>query len=191
MREIARAVYEQGGVLATRLFDQPECRTILTRLQQDSNWQAALVDDLAEGKVRNKPRDRIAQTNSLTTLPDLCDRFCQAIASHLLPHLRQFYRSTAHTLVDLAVVRYAEGGMYRLHVDNEGPSSYRRFTVVCYLNDDLVGGETDFPEVDVRVKPQAGMAIGFPAEYRHASLPVQSGWKYVLVCWVMGPSRWI
>eukprot|EP00891_Asterochloris_glomerata_P005789 jgi/Astpho2/5789/fgenesh1_pg.00080_%23_48_t len=70
---------------------------------------------------------------------------------------------------------------------------FRQFTVLIYLNDDYTGGETDFPELNVRVKPARGKGVLFlnvDSSYgehplsRHAGLPVTSGTKYIANQWI-------
>ena len=57
-------------------------------------------------------------------------------------------------------------------------------TLMVYLNDDFVGGGTDFYHEDqtprLSVEPERGMALVFRHELLHAGAPVQRGRKYVL-----------
>jgi hypothetical protein len=70
------------------------------------------------------------------------------------------------------------------HVDAEDPTDKAHPVVsgVLYLNDDYEGGEIYFPEQDVKIKPEAGSLIMFPAyrPYFHHPLPVTSGSKYMV-----------
>lgn len=56
-------------------------------------------------------------------------------------------------------------------------------TVICYLNDDYVGGEITFPQFDIKIKPAAGDLIMFPSRYRHGVLQMHSGNRYSLPSW--------
>jgi hypothetical protein len=51
-------------------------------------------------------------------------------------------------------------------------------TVIVYLNDESVGGETLF--ADVSVKPEIGTALLFPHEVMHQGSQILSGVKWVL-----------
>jgi prolyl 4-hydroxylase len=99
------------------------------------------------------------------------------------------------------VARYQKGGFFRLHEDNSDdfnslPCGGRLGTLLVYLNDSFEGGETDFPQLGVRVAPVAGDAIYFNSVHMpiragwadkmrtnerscHAGLPVESGHKWI------------
>ena len=71
------------------------------------------------------------------------------------------------------------------HVDVGDYNSARRFLVMfLYLNDvpENGGGTTDFPKLDLRIRPVAGRMLIFPPtwQYRHAGRPIISGSKYIL-----------
>lgn len=94
----------------------------------------------------------------------------------------------------LTVLRYRPGQQFRLHSDalpNVG--NQRISTVLVYLNDGFVGGETIFPHHDLTVVPKAGDALifdnvdagGRPMDNaRHAGAPVTSGVKWLATRWI-------
>jgi prolyl 4-hydroxylase len=114
---------------------------------------------------------------------------------------------TGYPIVNLErphIVKYNVGGEYQPHHDffhpeqdyfkvqaERGGQRVRSFLI--YLNDDFSGGETEFPDLGVKIEPKRGKAIvwknvnekGMP-EYTslHAGLPVIEGVKYILVIWV-------
>lgn len=62
------------------------------------------------------------------------------------------------------VLRYAEGGQYRLHHDlllaqSRQPCGVRAATLFTYLTDVAEGGETVFPQLGLTVTPKAGRAL--------------------------------
>jgi prolyl 4-hydroxylase len=95
-----------------------------------------------------------------------------------------------------SILRYREGHFYQRHVDNlllasrfqevEQGIPTRDISVVGYLNDGFVGGETYFDRQDVTVKPEAGAVLVFPSYFTHphASLPVRQGQKYAFTSWL-------
>jgi predicted 2-oxoglutarate/Fe(II)-dependent dioxygenase YbiX len=95
-----------------------------------------------------------------------------------------------------SLLRYGPGDAYKRHVDNLLLASRfmelanniptRDISIVGYLNDNFEGGETLFDRQNIKVKPQAGSAIVFPAYYTHPhqSLPVTKGKKYAFTCWL-------
>lgn len=69
----------------------------------------------------------------------------------------------------------------------------RLFTLLVYLNDDFIGGETYFPNLDILIKPKKGRVLIFKnidengnnlRAAWHAGLPVASGRKYAVNIWV-------
>lgn len=95
-----------------------------------------------------------------------------------------------------SILRYQEGQFYKRHVDNLLLSSrleeadkgipIRDISVIGYLNEDFEGGETFFDRQNIKVKPQLGSVLVFPAYYTHPhqSLPVLKGQKYSFTTWL-------
>jgi len=99
----------------------------------------------------------------------------------------------------MQIVKYEEGQFYKLHHDQNSatwsPQGVRVYTFFMYLNDVDEGGETDFPQLKLTVKPRKGSAILWPSvlndapnatDHRtnHAALPVVKGTK-------LGANMWI
>lgn len=103
----------------------------------------------------------------------------------------------------LSVLHYAPGQQYLPHQDylppnalvsDEGRRSGQRVqTVFVYLNDVESGGETDFPDLGVRIAPKRGRAVLFrnllpdgqpDVRTRHAGLPVETGEKWLATLWI-------
>jgi predicted 2-oxoglutarate/Fe(II)-dependent dioxygenase YbiX len=84
-----------------------------------------------------------------------------------------------------SLLKYSGGEEYKLHYDTSGVMG-RVISAICYLNDDYEGGEIEFPNFNVKIKPQPGMLILFPSSfpYAHIAHPVTSGTKYALVTWI-------
>ena len=105
---------------------------------------------------------------------------------------------------ELQVVRYKPGGYYRPHYDAcdsrrencdrfNGDKGPRFITFIMYLNDDFDGGETYFPNIDQKVKPQKGKAAMFYntgedgavlEKALHGGLDVSNGDKWICNKWI-------
>jgi hypothetical protein len=83
------------------------------------------------------------------------------------------------------LLKYKGGQEYKAHYDG-GTNIGRCVSAICYLNDDYEGGELEFVNFKVKVKPEAGMMILFPSNYayRHIAHPVINGTKYAIVTWI-------
>ncbi|MEO1131537.1 MAG: 2OG-Fe(II) oxygenase [Cyanobacteria bacterium J06639_1] len=96
-----------------------------------------------------------------------------------------------------SILRYREGEFYKRHVDNLLLSSRqeevqrgvptRDVSIVGYLNQDFEGGETYFDRQNLKVKPQTGSVLVFPAfyTYPHQSLSVTRGIKFSFATWLL------
>jgi hypothetical protein len=62
----------------------------------------------------------------------------------------------------------------------------RIITYLWYLNDVEEGGETDFPDINIKVKPETGKLVLFPAtwDFPHCGkMPISSN-KYIVTGWL-------
>jgi prolyl 4-hydroxylase len=102
------------------------------------------------------------------------------------------------------IVKYNIGGEYKKHYDffNENTDYYtkevarggnRVFTSLFYLNDNFEGGETEFINLELRIKPETGKLIIWRnlnmdntnnMDSYHAGLPVTKGEKWISIIWV-------
>ena len=83
--------------------------------------------------------------------------------------------------------RYFKDAEMGPHADQADGNLSLRYSIVTYLNDDYEGGEIEFPNQSIKIKPVAGSSIIFPssAPYLHRSHKIISGKKY------MCPSFWL
>lgn len=102
------------------------------------------------------------------------------------------------------IVKYNLSGEYKEHHDFFHPNtSYyenhtknggqRIYSCLFYLNDNFEGGETFFPKINYKVKPEIGKLViwknlndDFTINYNslHAGLPVTNGEKWICIIWV-------
>jgi len=107
---------------------------------------------------------------------------------------------------DLQVVHYKPGTFYKAHWDACDPAidprcvedykkgGLRFATFLLYLNDDMEGGETDFPLMSKKVKPEKGKGVlffnleddlsGRRELSKHAGLPPTKGEKWMCNKWI-------
>jgi predicted 2-oxoglutarate/Fe(II)-dependent dioxygenase YbiX len=81
------------------------------------------------------------------------------------------------------LLKYGVGGHLPAHQD-QGVSS-RVLSSVMYLNDSYEGGEIEFVNSGVRIKPEAGSIIFFPSNflYVHEVYPITEGFRYSMPHW--------
>ena len=106
--------------------------------------------------------------------------------------------------------RYQTGQQYRHHhdffhggarfeADEMQRGGQRTWTAMIFLNEPREGGETDFPQLDLRLTPEVGTLVvwnnmgvdGTPnMRTLHAGMPVKRGIKHVITKWYrQGPWR--
>lgn len=81
------------------------------------------------------------------------------------------------------LLRYKESGHLPAHQD-QGVST-RVLSTVMYLNDNYDGGEIEFVNSKVKIKPEAGSIIFFPSNflYVHEVYPITRGERYSMPHW--------
>ena len=82
-----------------------------------------------------------------------------------------------------------EGGYHYFHEDNgnQAPHTFRSHVVMFYLNDVLEGGETEFHNQKVKVKPEKGKVVIFPTYWTHlhkGHIPISND-KYICNFWIL------
>ena len=96
----------------------------------------------------------------------------------------QFYPPTGATDDGYAVKKYHTGEhYYHWHVDNSAYwTGLRLLAFIWYLNDVAEGGETQFEDINLSVKPRQGRLLIFPTSflYPHRACIPTSGPKYVV-----------
>jgi hypothetical protein len=83
------------------------------------------------------------------------------------------------------LLRYQTGQEYNAHYDG-GTSTGRAISPILYLNDDYTGGEIEFVNQKITIKPKSGDFLIFPANFAfsHIAHPVKMGTKYAIVTWL-------
>ena len=126
------------------------------------------------------------------------------IAQSIFLAASQYFNIPVKNAEDLQVVRYQPGQYYNQHHDacctNDEKcrdfvkrGGQRKLTILIYLNSEFSDGETSFPNLKYKIKPEPGDAIVFhPLEKNsskchplalHAGLPVSNGEKWIANIW--------
>ena len=84
--------------------------------------------------------------------------------------------------------KYVEGDHFsKLHCERDSINSiHRLFAWMTYLNNVDDGGTTDFEYFKIKIKPEIGKTLIWPAEWTHAHLGsvLNSGTKYIITGWM-------
>lgn len=119
------------------------------------------------------------------TMKDMHNQMYFLLVAATLPYTERYEMHEYLYHEPYQALKYRPGEFYKAHYDG-GTESGRSISAVIYLNDDYEGGEIEFPNFKIKLKPEKGMLILFPSNYayRHIAHPVLSGTKYSLVTWI-------
>ena len=115
--------------------------------------------------------------------------------------IAQSFGLGANGMERLQLQKYPKGGYYKEHFDAKSEDhfqkdktfSQRKYSMIIYLNDDFIGGETVFPKKDISVKPLQGRLLLFSNMFNetnyvhpfssHLSNKITEGEKWILSIW--------
>ena len=119
----------------------------------------------------------------------------QAVAACFRDFVIPKYNCEFKSYEPVQFLGYPVGGHYKSHNDGEHFNYETRqwerlmardVSFLFYLNDQYGGGELEFTDLGLTIKPKKGMMIAFPSykDFAHKVHPVTWGHRYSLVSWV-------
>ena len=126
---------------------------------------------------------------------EMAKNFEQAVAGCFVNHVVPRYNCEFKSYEPVQFLGYPVGGHYKGHNDGEHfnveTGKWERLmdrdvSFLFYLNDQYGGGELEFYDLGLTIKPKKGMMIAFPSyhDFAHKVHPVTWGHRYSLVSWV-------
>jgi predicted 2-oxoglutarate/Fe(II)-dependent dioxygenase YbiX len=155
-------------------------------------------DEAEDGSVEWVINKEIRDTQEVQVSDVIRDKLRNIDAANVRAFINPFFKVEVCDREPSQILHYGVGGHYIPHVDAEtlykddvGLDIWERtldrdLSIVYFLNDDFVGGELVFSDLDLIVKPEAGMLVCFPSDhnYIHGVNPVTSGHRYTIVTWM-------
>lgn len=159
--------------------------------EADSDIFWARAPTLDEGQNQNSrtnkllPITLLANLTNNASLQNIHNQFNMLLLASTVPYVQRYAIQENLWHEPYGLLKYQEGEEYKQHYDG-GTSIGRAVSALVYLNNDYEGGEIEFPNFGVKIKPQAGMLILFPSNYAysHIAHPVTKGTKYCMVTWL-------
>lgn len=189
--------------------------TALTALREYVRWYddaltsqfceqlIAAYTQSVEHHVRREPGWRTGLDDSAWTELDVTPLADDALKGFLFKQIEAFLARynrdvglsipipTSARLAPLRIKCYRPGvaEKFQLHFDSINEVADRYLVFLWYLNDVTEGGETEFPDLPMKVAARAGRLLMFPPYwmYQHAGLPPLSGDKYILSTYLLFP----
>lgn len=153
-------------------------------------------------EVNSEGNNRITDYRSTKWIPipiPILQNLAQDVFRIHESNLKSVYNTEFKDLEPTQFLRYDIGDKYDDHNDSEdwGPGNKlirivnRDISVLFYLNDDYEGGELEFTQLGLSIKPKKGMMIAFPSyfEFSHRVHPIKSGTRYSLATWIETVNR--
>ena len=96
-----------------------------------------------------------------------------------------FYGVDIRSYDSYQILKYGVGQKFDRHIDDHWRFP-RRVSLTYYANDAYEGGEIEFDQFDIKIKPEKGNLLLFPSAYTysHKVYPVTSGTRYAVVQWM-------
>jgi len=176
---------EGGAVVTDPLFSPDECATLIRNAEAEGMEPGKIGGSVAS--ISDYRRSRIHWLVDRPKWKWVYDRVHQNISQIN----RRVWRFDLRQEEAIQFSRYDhhEKGHYDWHFDSTGnPNRERKLSFSIQLSDPLRydGGElTMWP--DLAMSRQQGCCIIFPSYQLHRVSPVDSGTRYALVGWILGP----
>ena len=158
--------------------------------------------DISQATIINNDKADNSETNLevrntlLYNIPEeMAKNLEQAVAACFREHIAPKYNCQFKSYEPVQFLGYPVGGHYKGHNDGEifndktrqwEKTMERDVSFLFYLNDQYGGGELEFYDLGLTIKPKKGMMIAFPSykDFAHKVHPVTWGHRYSLVSWV-------
>jgi hypothetical protein len=153
-------------------------------------WErAGTIGDGAFQDARTNLLCSVTSHASISNNPlaqNIHNQFNMLLLASTVPYAHRYGIRDALWHEGYSVLRYSGGQEYKAHYDGGSADVSRQISCICYLNSDYEGGDLEFPNFKVKIKPEPGMLVLFPSSfpYTHIAHPVTKGTKYNLVTWL-------
>jgi hypothetical protein len=168
------------------VYDHHEISNLIKYYEQKTNWSRVGKIRTSDDQEQNCNRYFTSLNYSLSP-NKIIEKYINFLPSYTAASLDQGLSKCTEYVDDNKIAKYIENDCYNWHNDcwikREGYETLaRQLSAITYLNDNFVGGETEF-ECGVIIKPKTGKTVIFPSTwcFPHRGRPVKEGTKYVYV----------
>jgi len=152
-------------------------------------WQQA--ETVGHGPIQDMRTNQIchityqADVTGNGVMQNIHNQFYVLLLAASIPYAKRYGMEEGLFHEQYSMLRYRQNQEYKAHYDSNTGMG-RAISALCYLNDDYKGGELEFVNQKIQIKPKAGMLILFPSNFTfsHRSMPVTHGTKYAMVTWI-------
>lgn len=180
--------YTKDIIIQKNFLTPEECKNVIKVLELQNKREKLSWTPISfyESYSSNLPQDNDAEllecNLSPTFFSDLQNKIIELTAMVNDKDPKQMSKIGYHTQ------KWEPGAYATIHADNsdnEGnasPFERSRYATFVYLNEDFEGGILNFPQHDIQIKPQIGLAAAFAGNYTnlHEVTMITSGVRYTL-----------
>ncbi len=167
-----------------------ECNQIINRFEdsKEDHYQGRVGQNFTENVDVKKSTDMVISGKK--NWKDFDTLFFTSLSKALSAVKKEFdFFSGPFKDIGYAVQKTNPGEYYHWHIDSGSHQfSDRQLVAIWYLNDvDGPGGETEFLNQNVKIKPETGKLILFPPfwTHEHRGVTLQKGVKYIATTWIV------
>ena len=167
-----------------------ECNQIINRFEdsKEDHYQGRVGQNFTENVDVKKSTDMVISGKK--NWKDFDTLFFTSLSKALSAVKKEFdFFSGPFKDIGYAVQKTSPGEYYHWHIDSGSHQfSDRQLVAIWYLNDvDGPGGETEFLNQNVKIKPETGKLILFPPfwTHEHRGVTLQKGVKYIATTWIV------
>ena len=144
-------------------------------------------------RVNTNIKDSIDITLTTQTPPPVLEKYAIQLKQVMDCYKEKFYWAGAYSsfalMEPINIQKYNPGGGFKQwhteRTESHFPSVTRHLVFMTYLNDVHDEGETEFFYQKLKVKPQKGLTLIWPADwtYTHRGIPSPTEEKFVITGW--------
>jgi hypothetical protein len=187
MNELAKGIYEFKNIL-----HKDTCDFLISSI----NPYIQLGEPYISGALGSKNKRKLELYNNDKFYNISLDIFNNVFIQ--MENIVSYIYKTKHIIKQTYYSNIKSGGMQLLHTDNhylskngqwvEREESGQDKSCILYLNDSYAGGELNFPEQNLKIKPEIGSIIVFEGDHTrpHEVLSVREGERCNMITF-LGP----
>ena len=171
-------------------LNNEQCNDMIERFENSSedHYQGRIGQKFKQDNTIKKSTDMVISGKE--KWKDVDELLFTSLAKALSKIKKQFdFFNGPFKDVGYAIQRTNPDEYYHWHIDGGSHQfSDRQLVAIWYLNDvDGPGGETEFLNQNVKIKPETGKLILFPPfwTHEHRGVKLQKGVKYIATTWIV------
>ena len=176
-------VIENPDLFLKELEEADLMPSYVPQISQWQEWRSSSGIDNVFGKQKEC---RLNNFKNQTVGDRINSKLCSLLAYKVLSIEESFCKDigieSGYLPTTFYIKKYNVGAYMGPHVDSfDDDQDSLTVSMVVYLNDDYEGGEINFPDFNISIKPEAGSVVVFESKnILHEPVETTSGTKYLI-----------